>query len=39
VIAGHEHDMQQFKPSLGITEFVLGAGGASRYRCATTIRA
>jgi hypothetical protein len=31
VLAGHEHDMQRFKPIDGITEFVSGAGGKSHY--------
>jgi hypothetical protein len=30
-LAGHEHDMQRFKPIDGITEFVSGAGGKSHY--------
>jgi predicted phosphodiesterase len=30
-IAGHEHDMQRFKPRDGITEFVSGAGGRDFY--------
>jgi hypothetical protein len=30
-IAGHEHDMQRFKPIDGITQFVSGAGGQSHY--------
>ena len=30
-LAGHEHDMQRFKPIDGITEFVSGAGGAGLY--------
>jgi len=28
---GHEHDMQRFRPVDGLTEFVAGAGGHSRY--------
>lgn len=32
VIAGHEHDMQRFKPHQGITQFVSGAGGNGLYR-------
>jgi predicted phosphodiesterase len=31
VIAGHEHDMQRFRPIDGITHFVSGAGGHRRY--------
>jgi 3',5'-cyclic AMP phosphodiesterase CpdA len=31
VIAGHEHDMQRFRPIDGITHFVSGAGGRHRY--------
>jgi hypothetical protein len=31
VIAGHDHDMQRFKPIDGITQFVSGAGGAELY--------
>jgi hypothetical protein len=31
VLAGHEHDMQRFRPVDGITEFVSGAGGNERY--------
>ena len=30
-LAGHEHDMQRFRPIDGITEFVAGAGGKSHY--------
>jgi hypothetical protein len=30
-LAGHEHDMQRFKPIDGITEFVSGAGGDGHY--------
>jgi hypothetical protein len=30
-IAGHDHDMQRFKPIGGITQFVSGAGGRSLY--------
>jgi acid phosphatase type 7 len=32
VVAGHEHDMQRFRPIDGITHFVSGAGGHSLYR-------
>jgi 3',5'-cyclic AMP phosphodiesterase CpdA len=32
VLAGHEHDMQRFKPVDGITQFVSGAGGHHLYR-------
>jgi opacity protein-like surface antigen len=31
VLAGHEHDMQRFKPIDGITELVSGAGGKGLY--------
>lgn len=31
VLAGHEHDMQRFKPIDGITQFVSGAGGRRLY--------
>jgi predicted phosphodiesterase len=31
VVAGHEHDMQRFRPIDGITQFVSGAGGRSLY--------
>jgi hypothetical protein len=31
VLAGHEHDMQRFEPIDGITQFVSGAGGRSKY--------
>jgi hypothetical protein len=31
VLAGHEHDMQRFRPIDGIVEFVSGAGGNERY--------
>jgi hypothetical protein len=30
-LAGHDHDMQRFKPVGGTTEYVSGAGGESRY--------
>ena len=30
-LTGHEHDMQRFAPSDGITEFVSGAGGHEHY--------
>jgi 3',5'-cyclic AMP phosphodiesterase CpdA len=32
VLAGHEHNMQRFKPIHGITQFVSGAGGRGLYR-------
>jgi len=32
VVAGHEHGMQRLHPIDGITSFVSGAGGRSRYR-------
>jgi len=32
VVAGHDHDMQRFRPIAGITEFVSGAGGHGLYR-------
>ena len=31
VVAGHEHSMQRLRPIDGITSFVSGAGGHSRY--------
>ena len=31
VVAGHEHDMQRFKPIDGITQFVSGSGGDDLY--------
>lgn len=31
VLAGHDHDMQRFKPVDGITEMVVGSGGHSHY--------
>jgi hypothetical protein len=31
VLAGHDHDMQRFKPTDGITEMVIGSGGHSHY--------
>ena len=31
VVSGHEHDMQRLKPIDGITELVVGAGGAPLY--------
>lgn len=31
VLAGHEHSMQRLRPIDGITSFVSGAGGRSRY--------
>jgi hypothetical protein len=31
VLNGHDHDMQRFAPSDGITEFVVGSGGHSHY--------
>jgi hypothetical protein len=30
-LAGHEHDMQRFKPRDGITELISGAGGKERH--------
>ena len=38
VLAGHEHDMQRFKPIDGITEFVSGAGGDGHYSLKRTGR-
>jgi hypothetical protein len=31
VVSGHDHDMQRLRPIGGITSFVSGAGGHSRY--------
>ena len=31
VLAGHDHDMQRFRPVAGITQLVDGAGGAELY--------
>lgn len=31
VVAGHEHDMQRFRPIRGITQYVSGAGGHGLY--------
>jgi hypothetical protein len=31
VLSGHDHDMQQFKPSGGLTQIVAGSGGESHY--------
>jgi hypothetical protein len=31
VLNGHDHNMQRFKPINGITQYVSGAGGHSRY--------
>ena len=30
-LAGHDHNMQRFKPTGGTTEYVSGAGGKDRY--------
>jgi len=32
VVAGHDHNMQRFRPVDGITQYVSGAGGHGRYR-------
>jgi acid phosphatase type 7 len=37
-LAGHEHDMQRFKPIDGVTEFVSGAGGDGHYSLRRTGR-
>ncbi|HEV2776995.1 MAG TPA: metallophosphoesterase [Solirubrobacteraceae bacterium] len=31
VVAGHDHNMQRFKPIDGLTQYVSGAGGRKRY--------
>lgn len=31
VLAGHDHNLQRFRPVDGTTEFVVGAGGRERY--------
>jgi hypothetical protein len=31
VLSGHEHDLQRLRPRGGITQYVAGAGGRSRY--------
>jgi hypothetical protein len=31
VLSGHEHDLQRLRPRDGITQYVAGAGGRSRY--------
>ena len=31
VLSGHDHDMQRFRPTDGIVEFVVGSGGHGRY--------
>lgn len=31
LLAGHDHNLQRFKPVDGTTEFVVGAGGRERY--------
>ena len=32
VVAGHDHNMQRFRPVDGIAQYVSGAGGHGRYR-------
>jgi Calcineurin-like phosphoesterase len=32
VLSGHEHDLQRLRPRGGLTQYVAGAGGRSRYR-------
>ena len=39
VLSGHEHDLQRLRPRGGITQYVAGAGGRSRYRLDGTTRA
>lgn len=31
VLSGHDHDLQRFAPSGGLTQYVIGAGGKSHY--------
>ena len=31
VLSGHDHDLQRFRPSGGLTQFVSGAGGRGLY--------
>jgi len=32
LVGGHDHNMQRLRPVDGVTQFVSGAGGASRYK-------
>ena len=32
LLSGHDHDLQRFKPVAGTVQYVIGAGGRSRYR-------
>jgi hypothetical protein len=36
VLGGHEHDLQRLRPRGGLTQFVAGAGGRSRYALSRT---
>lgn len=36
VLSGHEHDLQRLRPRGGLTQYVAGAGGRSRYRLTGT---
>jgi hypothetical protein len=36
VLSGHEHDLQRLRPRGGLTQYVAGAGGRSRYRLSRT---
>jgi Calcineurin-like phosphoesterase len=32
VLSGHDHNLQRHRPQRGLTQYVIGAGGRSRYR-------
>ena len=36
VLSGHEHDLQRLRPRGGLTQYVAGAGGRSRYPLSST---
>jgi Calcineurin-like phosphoesterase len=36
VLSGHEHDLQRLRPRGGLTQYVAGAGGRSRYPLSRT---
>jgi hypothetical protein len=38
VLSGHEHDLQRLRPRGGLTQYVAGAGGRSRYPLGRTDR-
>jgi Calcineurin-like phosphoesterase len=38
VLGGHEHDLQRLRPRRGLTQYVAGAGGRSRYSLSRTDR-